>query len=138
MRFYRFELAFDGEPQGVGFLQGLDDVGFTTARKERLMQPFNKHLAIPDVESEDDSAVVFFFTEQGLMRFAKDLNRIIKAIEPHGWSLIATVMEEDDFTHALYSDEYQAAWSRTYLGCYSNFVEISLAEDACNMVPQHV
>lgn len=136
MRFYRFELAFDGEPQGVGFLQGLDDVGFTMAKKERLMQPFNEHLAIPDVESDDDSAVVFFFTEQGLMRFAKDLNRIIKAIEPRGWSLIATAMEEDDFSNALYSDECQAAWSRTYLGCYSNFAEIRAAEDVLNMVPQ--
>ena len=26
-KFYRFELAFDGQPQGVGFLQGLEDTG---------------------------------------------------------------------------------------------------------------
>ena len=27
MKLFRFELAFDGEPQDIGILRGLDDIG---------------------------------------------------------------------------------------------------------------
>ena len=42
MRFYRFELAFDGEPQGVGFLQGAEDVGLDNKDLLSLLDPFEK------------------------------------------------------------------------------------------------
>lgn len=42
MKFYRFELAFDGTPQGVGFLQGVDDIGLSNKKFTALMDPFDK------------------------------------------------------------------------------------------------
>lgn len=129
MKFYRFELAFDGEPQDVGFFQGIDDIGIPIALRQKLYQPFNERLESPMVEADDCSAVVFFFTEQGLAQFAKDIDCIIQVIEPMGWSLLASVMEEPDYDNALYHDQYQAAWSRTYLDISVQYAEIRAVKE---------
>ena len=129
MKFYRFELAFSGEPQDVGFLQGLDDVGLDDAERQALYQPFNEYLKSREVETDDGSDVVCFFTEAGVSRFKRDIDNIIQAIAPMGWSLLGTVMEEADYEFACYHDEYQAAWSRTYLGGAAQYIEIRAVED---------
>lgn len=129
MKFYRFELAFSGEPQDVGFLQGLDDVGLGDAERQALYQPFNEYLKSREVETDDGSDVVCFFTEAGVSRFERDIDNIIQAIAPMGWSLLASVMEEPDYDNALYHDQYQAAWSRTYLGISVQYAEIRAVKE---------
>ena len=68
MKFYRFELAFDGTPQGVGFLQGVDDIGLSNKKFTALMDPFDE-LPCPRL-TDFESRVLFFFTEEGLKKFA--------------------------------------------------------------------
>ena len=66
MRFYRFELAFDGEPQGVGFLQGAEDVGLDNKDLLSLLDPFEK---LPSPYLDEPLGAMFFFTEEGMDRY---------------------------------------------------------------------
>lgn len=84
MRFYRFELAFDGEPQGVGFLQGAEDVGLDNKDLLSLLDPFEK---LPSPYLDEPLGAMFFFTEEGMDKFMPYINAFVKALEPHGWSL---------------------------------------------------
>lgn len=112
MRFYRFELAFDGEPQGVGFLQGAEDVGLDNKDLLSLLDPFEK---LPSPYLDEPLGAMFFFTEEGMDKFMPYINAFVKALEPHGWSLLGYVLYEGDYSTSIYHDAYQAAWTREYL-----------------------
>ena len=103
-KLYRFELAFDGEPQGVGLLTGLDATGLPPGRSDRLVAMFDD-LALPE---ELGTPVRFWFTQAGILRFADAVAEIMREIEPHGWTVLLSVMERKD-AHELYADEYQVA-----------------------------
>ena len=76
-------------------------------------------LKAPDVEdAENDSSVVFYFTEAGLSRYEREIELISSLVETHdGWELRVCKggISEEDLTDALYSDEYQVAWSYVYV-----------------------
>ena len=40
MKLYRFELAFMGEMQNVGFLHGLNDIGLDAETERQMLAPF--------------------------------------------------------------------------------------------------
>ena len=42
MKLYRFELAFMGEMQNVGFLHGLNDIGLDAETERQMLAPFDK------------------------------------------------------------------------------------------------
>ena len=48
MKLYRYELYCDDEPQDVGFLVGLQDLGLSSEKEDDLMYPFDSLLEIPD------------------------------------------------------------------------------------------
>ena len=127
MKFYRFELAFDGTPQGVGFLQGVDDIGLSNKKFTALMDPFDE-LPCPRL-TDFESRVLFFFTEEGLKKFAPAIDAISKAIGPRGWSLLGLVLDECSFEHSLYHDALQAAWPYEYLAPIMGFYEVKSATD---------
>lgn len=43
MKFYRYELAFDGEPQGIGLFQGIDDMGLTDEEVSGILRKFGQY-----------------------------------------------------------------------------------------------
>ena len=110
-KFYRFELAFDDQPQGVGFLQGLKDTGLPKAITDDIYHEFD---LLPAQTLEDPGLPVFFFTEAGLDRYGAVLDRIISALDEINWQLFGYIME-DDLTNAVYYDVWQAAFDREYL-----------------------
>lgn len=110
-KFYRFELAFDGQPQGVGFLQGLTDTGLPKSITDDIYHEFD---LLPAQILEDPGLPVFFFTEAGLNRFGAALDRIISELGEINWQLLGYTME-DDPANAIYHDVWQAAFDREYL-----------------------
>lgn len=69
---FRFELFFDGTYQGVGFLQGLDDMCEPVAYR-RLMKPFKDSLPVPMNLDQPSS---FWFTEKGLQKLGDAIDEI--------------------------------------------------------------
>ena len=127
--YYRFELAFSGEEQDVGLLQGLADTSLSPSVIEELYHSFDLLPLPPILETPDDSAVVFLFTEKGVREFANAINNIIFELRSYDWQVIAMPFQlEPKF--ALFCDEYQIAYSRTDLlelmwPEHFNFCEVS-------------
>ena len=110
-RFYRFELAIEGQPQGVGFLQGLEDTGLPKSTTDDIYHAFD---SLPAQTLDDPGLPAFFFTEAGLDRFGVVLDCIIDELREVNWQLLGYVME-DNLANAVYYDEWQAAFDREYL-----------------------
>lgn len=106
-RFYRYELSFHGEPQNVGILNGLEDIGLPIDLECALYELFEE-LESPTLHP-DGKTIEFWFTEKGQALFGTAIGAIADAIAPYGWELISRkkVALADD---AIYQDEYQAAW----------------------------
>jgi len=118
-RLYRFELAFDGEPQGVGFLQGLDDIGLWNVVTSNLYSLFDI-LPAPKL----DESVSFWFTEYGVAWFEDAINQVIDEIAENNWQLLGAVID-DDLQESIYHDEFQAAFHLEYIGSMSiEYVEV--------------
>ena len=110
-RIYRFELTFLGEPRGVGFLQGLDDVGLSDAEVSSLTSMFN---ALPVLELEEP--VSFWFTEEGIRSFGAAINRVNLELSLRGWRLAGAFMKAPPGENApfgeediMYQDQFQIA-----------------------------
>jgi len=106
---YRYELYFFDEPQTIGFIQGLRDVGIPEQKIDELIAVFDKKLPIPPFDFEYDKSTVYaasYFTEKGRETFFP----VIKGIQEHieslenGFELVEDVMESNEF---LYEDDYQ-------------------------------
>lgn len=113
MKFYRYELAFNGEPQGIGLFQGIDDMGLTDDEVSGIMRKFDD-LYCPVICTSD--TLVFFFTELGNTRFNNVIQFLNSIIKLHGWQLIRIVIEADSFKTAIYHDDLQAVWTQKSLG----------------------
>ena len=133
MQFYRFELAFCGEPQGVGFIQGLEDIGLPIKKYGQLYDPFET-LPCPEI-CDPNGPILFFFTKAGLQKYAPAIDAIGQTIRPKDWDLLGMVLEEGSFEHALYHDDFQAAWSRSYLEPKGDFYTIKTAEELKSLLP---
>lgn len=115
-RLYRFELAFDGEPQRVGFLQGLADIGLWYPVEVDLYAEFDI-LPAPKLEAPElnlGEKISFWFTEDGLNTFESAINRVADEIAEKNWQLLGSWMEAD-IKDSIYHDQYQAAFSADYM-----------------------
>ena len=108
-RLFRFELAFSGEPQGVGFLQGLDDVGLLGFIRDDLYSLFD---TLPIYEL--DEPVSFWLTEDGLRQYEDAINRIADEVSENGWQLIGASID-DSMENVIYKDMFQAAFPLEYI-----------------------
>ena len=123
MKLYRFELAFMGEMQNVGFLHGLNDIDAETERQ--MLAPFDK---LPRKFLGNSANVSFWFTVDGLHRYLPAIQMLEKEIEPDGWNLLyATIdISEDGLTVAKYQDSEQIAFPKEFVQTQSiEFQEIS-------------
>ena len=102
---YRFEAAFDGEPQGCGLFTALYEVGLPE-ELPRLVEAMFQHLASPNL-TEPAS---FWFTEAGLVEFAEAITYIATVIGPYNWGLVMARTEYGTgAADTLYEDDYQVA-----------------------------
>ena len=120
-KFFRFELAFDGEPQDVGFLQGLVDAGLGSILTDDLYSLFD---TLPHCGLDVYEPVSFWFTENGLEQFTDAINRVADELSSVNWQLLGATTETD-LEYAVYKDAFQAAFLRedVMLG-QSEYVEV--------------
>lgn len=110
-KLFRFELSFFGEPQGVGFLQGLDDVGLRGAIRDDLYALFD---SLPIHELDQPGGVSFWFTEEGIRKYEEAIKRVADAISGKGWELIGASIN-DNLENAVYKDRFQVAFPLEYI-----------------------
>ena len=110
-RLYRFELAFLGEPQGIGFLVGLRDTGITEETIDALIKEFDDKLPLPHYEELNYNKSVgypaSYFTEKGKEVFYPTISTIINHVQSldNEWEVIEEMIEVND---TLYEDEFQS------------------------------
>lgn len=113
MKLVRFELAFEDRPMGIGFIAGLDDVGFPEEMERELLDNLNANLSIPNYDVfhvPNGYRPVAYFTPEGLRCFEADVDNISRYIKELdcGWSVIRKEIacpEDDELI--LYSDQHQ-------------------------------
>lgn len=71
-KFYRYELYCDGEYQGVGIFQGLDELNLREEIEDAILAPFDKLLSVPHIGKRCE----FLFTEKGNEMFHEGISRI--------------------------------------------------------------
>lgn len=121
VKLFRFELAFDREPQGVGFLQGLADVGLWDIVTANLYSLFD---TLPVCVLDEVEPVSFWFTEAGLELYGDAINQVIDEISEENWQLLGASMN-DNLENAVYKDAFQVAFSREYIfGKHTQYVEV--------------
>lgn len=103
--YYRFELGLKGENQGIGFLQGIDEIGLEI-QTEIMLLDFFEELPCPTLHFPCE----FWFTSEGLKHFSEALSIVDKTIRECGWYLVYAQKKADPET-AAYRDEWQAAWT---------------------------
>lgn len=101
---FRFELAFDGEPEHVGMFQGLSDIGLAEDEVNSFLSEFSD-LKIPELSRNSES----WFTLLGLKEFFEAIKDFSAKIEETGWSILMYVrdMTVQEVKAAKYRDSYQ-------------------------------
>lgn len=110
-KFYRFELLSPDKdfPYQVGLFQGLQEVGLSEQDEWALYGLFDD-LPAPTVDDDDDGdELSFWFTEEGLLRFAEALEIVAYEVSCKGWQLVVAVIEDPPWDNA-YQDEFQIAF----------------------------
>lgn len=117
MKVTRYELYFCGEPQDIGFIQGIKD---NSMHAEKLLERFDKELPIPDFNVFDvDKAREYpasYFTENGDTYFQEDIQRIISFFEKsdEGFEVEKIEMELEDKKNVIYEDTFQIVLKQAY------------------------
>lgn len=106
MRLYRFELAFDGQPQNVGLFQDLEAI--SPRQAQQIRELFNE-LPVPDLNAIAEKAPVSsWFTEQGIYKFLPQLKQVNDWLTGRGWNLAGAAIDVSP-AMLVYRDEHQAA-----------------------------
>lgn len=127
MRFYRFELTFDGEPQHVGLFQGLDCA--VPDGTDDLINNLFPFLPIPETEpTHDGGPLCCWFTERGLDACTSGLREISLRLDGTGWGLCAAVIDAGP-ADAVYADSFQAVFRERQLDGRYAMMEIEHVED---------
>lgn len=104
MKLFRFELAFDGEPQDIGILRGLDDIGLPEGVSVNIEEDFNE-LPCPKLSE----AVSFWFTEFGVQTFQATLDYLVEQSRELNWQILYAELPGMSISEALYADQFQVA-----------------------------
>ena len=123
VKLYRYELYCDEEPQDVGLLVGVQDLGLSREKEEKLLKPFDLGLAIPDLPGMRGSAS--FFTAEGHLRFQADIFRVAAAFQDSIFDIMCCHMElpETYQDAVIYQDADQVCIPRElYYGELEPFV----------------
>ena len=104
MKLFRFELAFDGEPQDIGILRGLDDIGLPEGVSVNIEEDFNE-LPCPKLSE----AVSFWFTEFGVQTFQATLDYLVEQSRELNWQILYAELPGMSISKALYAGQFQVA-----------------------------
>lgn len=116
-KLYRYELAYFGELQGIGFITGLKDLGISDKFIDQLIQEFDQTLTIPDFDSLTYNKGIeypaSYFTEKGKELFSSSIQKIIDHVDSLNteWEVVEEIIE--DYT-AVYEDNLQALVLKKY------------------------
>lgn len=118
MKLTRYEMYFDGEPQHIGFLNGISDTGMPIKLEVKIMNGFES-LHSPELSELNmppgtyhPCAAKFYFTPEGIKKYKKQLLHAQRAIRSRpGWSMRQITCQLDDLVPA-YIDKYQIAGVR--------------------------
>lgn len=120
MNYTRYELSYDGEPQNVGMMMGLDDMDMDEDEMEMILERFNEELPlVPTIRTFDKSSTHYpacYFTSKGLEKFKQEIDALVEAIhyKDNGWRVnevtLSNVLDDDIY----YTDEYQAVIKTKY------------------------
>ncbi len=135
MRFVRFELTFEGEQQGVGLFQGLEDALPYDAFY--LMDTYFLTMVNPNIDDKTCDPVSCWFTETGLKRYMSDIQILADFLVEAGWGLCVAVIEEKA-ENAIYIDDDQAIFTREFLGNCYDLVNIAQLEDVKTLLPDDI
>ena len=104
---YRYELYCDGEYQEVGFLAGIEDIGLSIEKEERLLRPFTEKLTDP--WHPQMSRSVSFFSAKGNEEFCDAIRELVSAYEGSMFEvkLVTVSLPPSMLKKAIYKDEYQ-------------------------------
>lgn len=126
-KFYRFELLSPDKdyPYQVGLFVGLQKVGLSEQDEWALYDLFDG-LPAPTIEDESNR-LSFWFTEEGLLRFAEALEIVAYEVSRKGWRLVFTVIEDPPWDEA-YQDELQVAfWYDNVQAAILDYQEVGAA-----------
>lgn len=118
--YIRYELFFDGIPQDIGFMNGLGEIELSYDENEELMDVFEKELPLVPQSAYKDSCSAFYpacyFTEQGIRKFDKNIERLIDAIHNKqcNWTVNKITLSNVSSEDILYQDDYQAVIKTPY------------------------
>lgn len=105
MKLFRFELAFDGIPQEIGVMTGLDEIGLRQDVAVNIESDFNE-LYVPHLCEE----VSFWFTELGAQTYQPTIDFLAEHSRELNWQILYAEMPEGDVSKAIYTDEFQVAF----------------------------
>jgi hypothetical protein len=104
--YYRFEIWLEGEPAGVGFLQGLDDIGLDDDKVDQLISPFDMELPYPPDDVLEEGWTKSWFTEEGYDHFRSAIDAVCAAYwETDMWEAVR--IAQDDVDDIVYQDQFQ-------------------------------
>lgn len=106
---YRYELAVDGELQGVGFLVGLNELE-DGGRAERALAILDKALKNPSASlGADMGHTASFFTEEGEIKFQDIIQEICAAYENTLFGICRITVDETMLPSGCirYEDRFQ-------------------------------
>ena len=108
--YYRYELWVDDECQGIGFLQGLDDLGLPDWKVDELVFPFDELLPLP-LEVLENGPALSYFTEEGNGYFEEAIRNVIAAYDEDGLFYVECRAVEEIEGDIAYEDTWQViAW----------------------------
>lgn len=116
-KLYRYELAYFGELQGIGFITGLKDLGLANELIDQLVYDFDQTLPLPNFNSITYNKGIeypaSYFTEKGKERFSSSIQKIIEHVDSLNteWEVIEEIIE--DYT-TVYEDNFQALVLKKY------------------------
>lgn len=105
MGLHRFELAFNGVPQGIDILYGLDDIDLPREIAVNIEAEFND-LACPRFPEK----VSFWFTERGACEFKHTIEFLAEQSRKLNWTILWAEIPEDNISRAIYADKFQVAF----------------------------
>lgn len=117
--YIRFDLMFEDEEQGIGFLHGLHETGLSEEMGEELSAHFNDNLKIPYYHSSwirnDEQYPGCYFTRKGYILHEQHINRVIEAIREldNGWD-VRTIEQYDIPEDGLYYEDEEQVVMVTY------------------------
>lgn len=108
MKVYRYELAFDGESQEVGFFVGLEDIGISGDLKKELIRPFDEKLPMPPISIlANYKRTKSYFTEKGMRFFEAEISNLKNVIEEFCYEVLEIEKELTNKDKVVYKDSLQ-------------------------------